>query len=83
MNEKAINSGDLLLVKQQNTAENGDIVVALIDDEATVKELRINDDNVRISICFLFMYGMAIVNFYLVAGQKECFPGAGGIDKLI
>ena len=46
MNEKGINSGDLLLVKQQNTAENGDIVVALIDDEATVKELRINDDNV-------------------------------------
>lgn len=46
MNEKGINDGDLLLVKQQNTADNGDVVVALIDDEATVKELRINDDNV-------------------------------------
>ena len=29
--------GDKVIVKKQNTAENGDIVVALIDDSATVK----------------------------------------------
>ncbi|MDO5539838.1 MAG: transcriptional repressor LexA [Eubacteriales bacterium] len=29
--------GDQILVQQQNTARNGDIVVALIDDSATVK----------------------------------------------
>ena len=29
--------GDTVLVKQQNTASNGDMVVALIDDSATVK----------------------------------------------
>lgn len=29
--------GDQVLVKQQNTAENGDIVVALVEDSATVK----------------------------------------------
>lgn len=46
MNEKGINDSDLVLVKQQNTADNGNIVVALIDDEATIKELRLNDDNV-------------------------------------
>ena len=46
MNEKGINNGDLVLVKQQNSADNGDIVLALIDDEATIKELRINKDNV-------------------------------------
>ena len=46
MNQKDINDGDLVLVKQQNSAGNGDIVVALIDDEATIKELRINSDNV-------------------------------------
>jgi repressor LexA len=46
MNEKGINDGDLVLVKQQSSAENGDLVVALIDDEATIKELRVNDDNV-------------------------------------
>lgn len=38
MNEKGINNGDMVLVRQQNTAKNGDLVVALIDDEATIKE---------------------------------------------
>lgn len=37
MNKAGINSGDLLLVRQQDVAENGDKVVALINDEATVK----------------------------------------------
>ena len=30
-------NGDYVLVKQQNTANNGDIVVAMLEDEATVK----------------------------------------------
>lgn len=38
MDQKGINDGDLVLVRQQPTAQNGDTVVALIDDEATVKE---------------------------------------------
>ena len=29
--------GDMLIVRHQNTANNGDVVVARIDDEATVK----------------------------------------------
>jgi len=37
MNESGINDGDLVLIKQQYTADNGDLVVALIDDEATIK----------------------------------------------
>jgi repressor LexA len=37
MNMAGINDKDILLVKQQNTADNGERVVALIDDEATVK----------------------------------------------
>ena len=32
-----IYDGDLIIIKKQSTAENGDKVVALIDDEATVK----------------------------------------------
>lgn len=39
MNKAGINSGDLVLVRQQPDAESGDRVVALIDDEATIKEL--------------------------------------------
>jgi len=33
-------AGDLALVKKQNLAQNGDLVVALIEDEATVKIFR-------------------------------------------
>ena len=32
-----INNGDKIVVKKQNTANNGQIVVALVDDSATVK----------------------------------------------
>lgn len=38
MIDAGILDGDLVLVKKQNSAENGDIVVALIEDEATVKK---------------------------------------------
>lgn len=34
-----IQDGDIILVKAQNTAENGEIVVALIEGQATVKRL--------------------------------------------
>lgn len=37
MIEAGILDGDLILVRKQNTANNGEIVVALIDDSATVK----------------------------------------------
>lgn len=37
MIEAGILDGDYVLVKKQNTAANGDIVVALLEDEATVK----------------------------------------------
>jgi len=43
MNQAGINSGDLLLIRQQLSAENGQRVVALIDDEATVKEFERKD----------------------------------------
>jgi repressor LexA len=43
MNKKGINNGDLVLIKQQQNAKSGDIVVALIDDEATIKEYRVLD----------------------------------------
>ena len=37
MVEAGIFDGDNILVKQQSTASNGDMVVALVDDSATVK----------------------------------------------
>ncbi len=38
MDEVGIKDGDLLLIRQQAIAEEGEKVVALIDDESTVKE---------------------------------------------
>jgi repressor LexA len=40
----AICDGDLVAVRQQPVAENGEIVAAMIDGEATVKRLRRQDD---------------------------------------
>jgi repressor LexA len=40
MKDKGIMDGDLVIVRQQPTAEDGDIVVALLDDSATVKTFR-------------------------------------------
>jgi len=42
-----IHSGDYIFVRKQITAEDGDIVVALIDDEATVKRVYFEGDRVR------------------------------------
>ena len=44
MDQRGIDDGDLVLVRQQTTAKNNDIVVALIDDEATIKEFRIGGE---------------------------------------
>ena len=46
MIDAAICDGDWVVVRQQSTAENGDIVAALLDDEATVKTLKRRDGHV-------------------------------------
>ncbi len=43
-----IMDGDLILVEQVNTARNGDIVVALVDDSATVKTFYHEGDHIRL-----------------------------------
>ena len=40
MVDAAICDGDFVVIREQHTAENGDIVAALLDDEATVKTFR-------------------------------------------
>ena len=40
--------GDVILVKQQNTARNGEIVAALVDDSATVKTFYKEADHIRL-----------------------------------
>ena len=48
MIEAGILNGDYILVKKQNTAENGQIVVALIGEEATVKTFYKEKDHIRL-----------------------------------
>jgi len=44
MNDVGIDDGTLVLIRQQQTAQNGDNVVALIDNEATIKEFHYCND---------------------------------------
>jgi repressor LexA len=46
MIDAAICDGDFVVVRQQSTCENGDIVAALLDDEATVKTFKKRDGHV-------------------------------------
>lgn len=43
-----ISDRDFVIVRQQQVAENGDIVVALLGDEATVKRLHIDDEQIEL-----------------------------------
>ena len=48
MIEAGILSGDIVIVRRQPEAENGDIVVAMIEDEATVKRIYYEKERVRL-----------------------------------
>ena len=48
MIDAGIDDGDLVVVRQQPLAESGDIVVALLGEEATVKRLYIRDETIEL-----------------------------------
>jgi len=48
MKEAGIFQGDLVIVRQQPSAENGEIVVALVGDESTVKRFFRETDHIRL-----------------------------------
>ena len=48
MTGSGILPGDIVIVRRQARAESGDIVVALVDDEATVKRLRLRRGRVEL-----------------------------------
>ena len=48
MIDAGINDGDLIIVRRQPIAEDGDIVIALLDDEATVKRLKIDNELIKL-----------------------------------
>ena len=48
MIEAGILDGDYLIVRQQNQASNGEIVVAMMEDEATVKRIYFHSDHIEL-----------------------------------
>lgn len=48
MIEAGIMDGDIVVLRQQDTAENGEIVVALVEDEATLKRIFYEENRVRL-----------------------------------
>ena len=48
MIESGIYDGDVVIVKRQSTAENGQIVVALVDGEATIKRIYFHNDHIEL-----------------------------------
>jgi repressor LexA len=46
MIDAAIADGDWVVVREQQVAENGEIIAAMIDGEATVKSYRMSDGHV-------------------------------------
>jgi repressor LexA len=48
MTGAGIRDGDIVIARQQPLAQNGEVVVALLGDEATVKELSIRGDRIEL-----------------------------------
>lgn len=48
MIDMGILDGDIVVLRQQDSADNGDIVVALVEDEATLKRIFYEDGHVRL-----------------------------------
>jgi repressor LexA len=48
MIEDGIHNGDYVIVRQQNAADNGDTIVAMVEDEATVKRFYKENGRIRL-----------------------------------
>jgi repressor LexA len=48
MTDAGINNGDLIIVRRQQLAEDGDIVMAVLNGETTVKRLRLEDRRIEL-----------------------------------
>jgi repressor LexA len=70
MIEEGIHDGDIVIVRKQNTANEGNIVVALIEDEATVKFYFREKNRIRLQPANSMMNPI-----YLTPAQEACIQG--------
>jgi repressor LexA len=75
MIEAGIRDGDLALVRSQSTAENGEIVVALIDGAATLKRLYREEGYIRLQPANVALQPIII--------EGDRMAGIGIIGKLL
>ena len=61
--------GDTVIVRRQDDAESGDVVVALTGDEATIKQLRKRDDGV-----LLVPFNNAFEPLFFTRAETESLP---------
>lgn len=69
MIEAGIHDQDYVLVKQKHDAENGDMVVALLDDSATVKTFYREKDHIRLQPENSSMNPIIVTDDLMVLGQ--------------
>jgi repressor LexA len=78
MIEAHILDGDTVLVREQSTAANGDIVVALVEGETTVKRFFLENDRVRLQ-----PENRSMAPLYLFRGELRILGKVVGVMRKI
>lgn len=68
MIDAGILNGDIAIIRQQHTANNGDIVAALVEDEATLKKFKLQNGKVHL-IAENKAYGPIITDKISILGK--------------
>ncbi len=66
MIEDGIHEGDLVIVRRQENADNGDTVVALMDNEATVKRFYLENGRIRLQPANSAMSPIIVDNCHII-----------------
>lgn len=78
MVEIGMNNGDIIVARKTDFAENGQIIVALIDNEATVKELKKADEGI-----YLIPYNKSMKPIFVPKEKASDFKILGVVVTLI
>ena len=72
--------GDVVYIRQQDTVENGEIAAVLIDNEATLKRVRLFDDHISLEpenpMYKPFVYWNEEMNSVRILGKAVAFTSA-------
>jgi repressor LexA len=88
MIDAGIHEGDLLFVRRQDTATRGDIVVALVGDEATVKRFYPEKDHVKLQpensrLKPIFVRRPELASFRILGVAVGLFRSVGGVGSKV